>query len=46
MMLMTTSISIRVKPRLRTLRLPALDLNLIYQSLYLVPSKAVWSDLV
>src|SRR6266436_2046613 len=50
-MLITTTISISVKPRLRTLGflnlgLRALDLNFIYQSLYLVPSKATWSDLL
>src|SRR3981081_4209329 len=55
-MLITTTISISVKPRvlalgLRTLGLQnwghrALDLNFIYQSLYLVPSKATWSDLL
>src|ERR1700674_2371134 len=50
-MLITTTNSISVKPRLRTLGLQnlglrALDLNFIYQSLYLVPSKATWSDFV
>ena len=30
----------------RRMELRALDVSLIYQSLYLVPSKAVWSDLV
>src|SRR6202158_3159560 len=60
-MLMTTTISISVKPRvgamglralglrilgLQNLGLRALDLNIIYQSLYLVPSKATWSDFV
>ena len=44
--LMTTTISISVKPRLRNLAGRALDLILIYQSLYFVPSKAVWSDFV
>jgi hypothetical protein len=33
-------------PGLPTLTLFALDLNLIYQSLYFVPSKAAWSDLL
>src|SRR6202158_6001038 len=50
-MLITTTNSISVKPRLRPLGLQnfglrALDLNFIYQSLYLVPSKATWSDFV
>src|SRR6266853_3449978 len=55
-MLMTTTISISVKPRvlalglrtlgLQNLGLRALDQNFIYQSLYLVPSKATWSDLL
>src|ERR1700675_654194 len=60
-MLITTTISISVKPRVRALGLRtlglrilglqnlgrrALDLKVIYQSLYLVPSKATWSDLL
>src|ERR1700688_4131595 len=55
-MLITTTISISVKPRVRALGLRtlglqnlgrrALDLKVIYQSLYLAPSKAPWADLL